>query len=766
MSEIMVFNEDEIPPPEDFSNIGIFSRAALDAVVAGAVGYPHHWAGFTVAASSASTIAVTRGRLFKDAKVFDSFETLTVDLLIHLPLVTGDQRYVALLVRDYEETVTDTRQVETDVETEETVSQTLDKRRKRYVGITIQQGLPSPTPVKPAVADTECVLAFVLLSATGVVEGGIEMVADDRVKSLYEVEGRLRLAEGNIADTVRRTTTLETDLANVNARLRDIPRKEMMRQMQRDIAATRRQLNLPDDARGYFYDNGLLKDAWDYDHPDWLGRVREGIRFSYANERDEQLSLLDPDSADIKLWFDPDQPSLGQLLLPAWTAEPRIVVDGNDGFKNISQQVHTVTTAVRREIARSSTYYGPTVTVCENNQEWAAVADQRPGATFAHNGETFAVVSEVQWGAEIDPNWAADHQRYEVAQLITESWTEVYWEYITETFGVNGSVYGQTFLCAQPMITPSLTLEFTRVGTTGDVHLFFCETNVTGQPLFERVIVKSTVPVADLVVGKNTIEYRPTLLEAGRRYAWFTVTTGNHALRTVVGNKYAQGSMFVCSDGVWAQGSAEEDFVFTLNACKFAVTRTVVDFGALTLDSGMTELRLLYPGWEAGGTRLSWEVRPSGTDEWRVIAPSADNALTGLPALVQLRAVFLGTTDLQPAIVLGSKARGYTARMRPDQRVITEVINFGFSTTEIIVETRFDYFDPAHHTAANKLVIGSTVYTPTATTTVVDFAKPSRRTFLSTFTVPSTPSARVRIEATTDNVVLCPFIQDVSLYAI
>ena len=58
-----------------------------------------------------------------------------------------------------------------------------------------QQGLPARRALRPAVAATECCLAFVELASTGIV--AVEMDHGSRVKSLYEVEGRLSAVEAD-----------------------------------------------------------------------------------------------------------------------------------------------------------------------------------------------------------------------------------------------------------------------------------------------------------------------------------------------------------------------------------------------------------------------------------------------------------------------------------------------------------------------------------------------------------------------------------------
>lgn len=755
MTKIVRFAEAEISGPADFEAIGEYAREGDEFITGGAIDYPHHWADFTISQTSAIELTINRGRLFVVDEIFAADDPILLNLQVHLPLVTGDHRYIALLVRGESETVTDLRMIETDVETHETVQQAVPKTDRRTVSIVIQQGLPSPTPLRPAVAADQCCLAYVELSTTGIV--AVEMDNSSRVKSLYEVDGRLTQVEGDMANTIRRTTTMETDIANIAARLGDIPHPTIMRQLKRDVGLLRRQLALPDETRAYWYDAGLLQDGWDKTHATWLARVREGIRFAWAAERDMQLSLIDPASASIRM--------SDTLLLPAWTEKTRISVEGDGGSKNISQLVHTVTTAVRKEISRTVTEYGETVTVCENQAEWSMVMNQSVNELFTRNGETFQVVAIVG-----NQDWAG-HRIYAVRKVIVRTVTKVYWDFVTESFGVNGSIYGQTWLCSQPMILTSIDLNFTRVGSTGDVHLFVCECDDSGQPQFGSVIVEKTIAANNLHAGWVNFALRPSLLESGKRYAWFTVTTGNHALATATGNKYAQGSLFACTDGAWAMGDALTDFAMRIKGASFAATRTVIELNPLTLTDGMTELRLLHGGWAPGGTSLVWEVQNSDDPDetWTplTLAAEGSDALAGRPALVRLRLVLAGTTDLQPAIVLDANARGMTFRPRGDMQAVSKEQAFGLSTSTVQIEVVLDEYNPTYHTVAPKLVIGGSILTPSATVTTPDMINPLKRTILATFSLGSpATAARARVDMTTTDVTVCPFIQNIAMYAL
>ena len=549
MGKRKIFNEAELAQTADFTDVGLYARADAQAIIGGAVGAPRQWARFTIEQPSAAVLRINPGTLFIDDKAYNS-DTLDVDMQLHLPVVTGDTKWAALLVRGSIETLSENRLVEIDADTGQTSLQPLPKVERLYVSVVVQAGIAGPTPVKPTPADTECCLAFVLMSPTGVVS--VEPGEGWRLKTLYEVTGRVIALEGDMDAIRQRTSSLETTTANITGQLKTIPRPEIIQQLQRDAAATRRALKLPAAARSYWYDPGLLKDDWDTAHASWLARVREGVRFAYAQIVDAQLALATPGDAKLKI--------TDSLALPAWTEIARITVDGADGSKDISQQTHTVTEAIQNTVSYSSVSYGPTVNVCENNAEWSAVSNVHAGETFNVNGQTYVSDGLTRTSNNYTnqngfdaSQWNADpanegHKNYAVQQLQYESWTKTYWTYVTKTVGVNGSIYGQSCLNQQAMILTAIEVDCTRAGSDGDIQCSSAAATPR-RPQFKNVIASTTVVAANVHVGKVKFNFTPTLLDPGVRYAWYTVTVGNHALATVSGNKYAQGSLFWATDG-------------------------------------------------------------------------------------------------------------------------------------------------------------------------------------------------------------------------
>ena len=99
MTKIVDFNEAETAEPGDFTNIGVYARAADQGIIGGAIAYPHHWSRFTISQPTTVTLNLSPGLLFVGDKAYTGDEVIALNLQVYLPVVTGDLKWVALLVR-------------------------------------------------------------------------------------------------------------------------------------------------------------------------------------------------------------------------------------------------------------------------------------------------------------------------------------------------------------------------------------------------------------------------------------------------------------------------------------------------------------------------------------------------------------------------------------------------------------------------------------------------------------------------------------------
>lgn len=761
--DLINFTNAEILEPEDLTKISQSAQEAFDARDAGALGWPAHWARVTVSKASADIVTLTSGEYYDGDVVYYSKETISMNLQSSKPQVATDERWVAIILRGSEVEEDETVFLETSEQPlveSIPVEATRPKTIRRKMTAIPQSGAIMVAPAQqPTVNENDCCVAFVRLRSTGIEE--IIPNESARVKTVYEIENRLTLVEQSISVVVELTESLQTDVANLAAKFDEIPDAELFRQITRDVSIARQLLNFPEEARNYFYDNGLLRDAfWDAAYATADYRVNEGTRFPYAIQQENVLRLLNTTATDISLYDN-------TVLLPAYTERLRIENPQGKLKKDIANQVHTVRTAVEHTVSHTRLRYGETVTVCENAAGWGQVADKKANEIFNVGGQQFVSKGRTDNPWNSDPRSNGGHKEYAVQRVIKDSYTSTYTSYHVEEFGLSGAVYAQTFVCSQVMVATSIELFFTRVGSEGDVLLCLAEAGPTGAPDFDKVIVKINKPQADLELNKwNKFTFRPTLLEQGKRYAFFTVTTGNHQIAASDDNAFQGGTMFVSSDGVWAQGDIKQDLSFRLYAARFAASRTIVPMENLQLTGGMTELEMIYQGWSPDFTSLVWEVKPEGTDVWVPMDARVPNPLANLPANVQLRAVFLGTEDVAPSIFMNTGAITRTGRMKFNQRAISQSLEFGFSTDQVQIVMNVDAFDTAVHDFEVKLIVGGVEVAAISETEKIDLAKPSRSTIIANFDLGApAASARVLVNGHTTSVVNVPFIQDIQVNA-
>jgi len=761
MSKRTVIADSEYLDQADYDRLAVYPRDALDSVVGAAIGYPAHWSAFTISQKSAQVVTVSPGIYLDGETIYQADDETDLNLTLYFPLAESDEKYVAIIARGEVNELNENRAFETSEDPEVSLpvvvsTPVVEARQVTYV---IQQGVGSPAPaLKPTIAETDACLAFVKVTTAGIQE--IIPGEGWRAKTLFEVEGRVTSLEIRTDQLFEETASLRTDLASVASKIKNIPDPRLVSQMIRDISRHNQQLNLPAEARNYFFDQALTKDFWDFTKGGYF-RITEGIRFQYVSQFDQTMRLLDYDAADISVWDD-------KLIMPAYDEVVRITSETGTGKKDIANTVHTVVTAVQHTVAHTRLRYGETINVCENTAGWGNVGSARYGETFQANGESFVSLGLDGSAWNQTATAQSGHSGYNVQRVSYETYYSTYTTFNTDYFGLSGATHGQTFLSSQVMVVTSIDINFTKVGATGDVTMSLCKVTPSGTPDFKSVLAHVTVPVGSLAVGWNKFSFRPTLLDQGERYGWFVTTSGNHQLMTNSGNAYTGGSLFICSDGIWAQGSTTEDFTFRVNAAKFRSNRVVMQFESLTLDGGMTEFELLYKSWQPAATQLVWEIKAQGETEWILVDEREDNPLANLPPLVQYRAVMIGTPDVAPMIYLDTYSRAVSGRMRLDMVAISQLQTFGFTTEAAQVVLQMDNYSDAAHTCVPKLMMANDdIITADTIVESVDPSKPSRTMFIANFTLPAaTPSARVRIEATTNSNINVPFGQDVQLNAI
>lgn len=684
----------------DLTNIGAYGQTALDTVVTDGVTDQNRYAECSVAQNGAATIVVEAGRAYLGGKVYsletDTEFTLTANLPLNLNkiatvVVSGQEIDTDLQPRDY--IINET--------TGEAEARTAAREKRRQMVVEVLYGAEGTNPIGAAVASGSVAVADVLLTPSGI--STITMLTANKVKSAEDNRTAITALEGFRDTAGARIDSLATDIADLTFRTKGITSPHIQRRMIKDISRLKRIIGVSDTAVSYSFDYFLDKAGSDDTHAQWLARIEEGIRFPAAQER---IALLRPLNDS-----DPKLKKTGSFALPAYTDNVRISVVGKDDELSVSQFQHQTTIQVEKTISRSATRYGPSYTTCTNRAEFYNGTYNAISHTLQKDGETFNVEFT---GKDYDPGntQEGDHLEVRLQQVWTDSWTETYWEAQTITEGLNGSVIGQTFLNANAGWATFIKLYFSRVDNTGgDVHVLLTELTPSGAPDPTKTLAKTTVAQEDLKAWPTAtrVDLVPTHLDPGKRYGIVLITGGNNFVALVNENKFAEGTLFHSTDQAWFQGELTQDMAFEVGFAKFEGARVEVDFEALELENGICNFKLLHVGAIPESTEFVWQFKKDGI--WYTIDPVGGEysatALLGLPALLQLRAVFLGSTDDMPAIDV-AESEYNTWRPRTDFTWISELfdVGVGVTTDTIQVDVRVENYVEANHDCTVTILSG------------------------------------------------------------
>jgi hypothetical protein len=765
---------------EDFNNFGLFPRYSFDHIVSDTIIPGMAFTGFTTVQTAPAVVTVGNGRLYHNGHVFynDNEGGSSLDLLAVLPVVT--RRYVTVVVWGQEvETDTEPRTFLTDPVTRATVARVVSTENRRWANISTVVGPEAPDPQHPAVASNTLAVAWILLDSTGIVS--ITMAEENRAPNVADLDARLNENDAWRSRTASRIDTLATDVAALAVRIAGTASMRFVLGLATEVARLKERTDVPDNYTAWGADHFLTPDESDVSHIDMLAKVDEGIRFSFESARSDQMGLFDP--TDDKVI------NQANFVLPAYTQASRLEVLGNDSELSISQYQHQTISWELCTKTRTRIRWGTPFVVCSNGVWWYAPAGHDYGTNPANNQSYWGgytpntnliydplrnILTRPESGETFQILDVMDNPDHTVLRLV-QFWVDeiidsYYWRQIVTIEGLSGSVISQTFLNSQGGWLTSVDLFFTRVATSGDVHVLIAECNTVGAPNFERVIARSTI-TADLLRIYPThtrAGFLPTYLAKGKRYAIVLQTPGNHFVSLVHNNKFGQGSLFISSDGAWAAGDLSKDIPFRLNFARFNTNRCVVQLQPLQLDLGIGTVDLNYDSTRPPGTTITFEIQqPNGI--WVPLGYTAGAfPLTGLIPMYQFRAILTGTTDEMPGIGVASNSRQYTERLRKTMCHISTARTMPVAKTVNTVYVDFKlegWRGPGYHTFVPRLLTGAgyvTMRTPSLIEQEVNPDDPTTIFFRCTWNLAALGGTaltayKIRCEGTTDNA-LAPFV--------
>lgn len=759
MESTVIYRDRQELQSADLNSTQEFARASMDHIVRDAIEAGKGYSGFSATKTAATEVTMSSGRLYAGGAIYARNDDVIVDLFNVLPLVT--RKRVAIVAFGQEvETDVQPRDFLIDAQTGTTEPQSVAMESLRRAEVSIVAGTEGPDPSYPATDANVTVLAYVLLDTTGVIS--IEQWQATQLPNLRNVANRTTALENWRGQISGQVDTLRTDLSALADRLSVYATKTEIIELTERLEEIREEVYAPGAYIFYGTNHFLTEEGSNPAHPDFDAIVAEGIRFPETGSQTGQLALLNPNNVYIQ--------NTGGFILPKYSSAVRLDLTGYSSETRLAQ--YTFQTTEIRQLTRSRVRvrYGTSKVVCTNGQWWRQGIYDPVSNVFRIGAETWQVAEENRQQALIN------HRMIRVTQFWFDSYEEPYWDQITNTATLNGQQVAQTFLNSQDGWLSQVGLYFSRKAAAGDVTILVTET-AYGMPDLNRVISRTTVPVADIEVGAistgaglpSLVETRvpvvPTYLTAGRRYSIVLVTTGDHYVAmTNTDNGVVQGTFFVSTDGAFFAGNLVDDMKMRLYFAKFDRPRLSIELAAFQLAGGILDLDVVTPGITPPACRTDIEVQVNGAWVALEAAPNGPN-LTGLPAILPVRMTLTGTTDLMPGFGLtGSQAT--VSRPKTAFTWVSEARTLGSATTSVKIVTDLQHYSETDHDCTVTLLTGATLSGTEAADVVEDVVLPNgtiRRT--SIFNVTSVTDYAVKIVGSTVNAAKLFLVSELIEYA-
>jgi hypothetical protein len=669
-----------------------------DAVTAGLA-----YTGGLVAAASATEITVASLRFYNDGKGYVSETAQTLNLFQYLPLVT--KKCVAVVVWGQEaDTNVEPRDFLIDLTTGATQPSAVAMQRLRAAQVNLLPGAESADPQPPVIQNGTLAVAYVYLTPIGIER--IEMRTASRLPQLGDHEQRVLGLETWKGQAEPRITSIATDLAGLASKTEDKADRTSIIALANDIAALKERMVVPATAVAYTPNYGDATQADDAG-AGYSAIVDDAILFNHAASAVLNLALFNPIDPSVKV-------ATNGLMLPDYISVPRVATEGYAGDVAISGYQVQAANVKKFKAPNHSRHYGPHA---NHHRKWYARHGwDKYGSTQDFTLEDFGY-------RKITPK-----DTYTLDPAVT---------------AFNGALLAQTVLVSNAMWLTRVGLNFTGVAAGGDVTVAITETR-GGKPRLDQTLTLVTVPQANLNTYpiETTIDVPPVLLAPGKRYALVVLTQGDHRLALVDGGANTQGRLFYGQDGDYNGYNGDFDLLFTMYGAQFKTTRTEVMLQAVALAGGMNDIRIVAPHITPKGCEFQYEIQPTGAGAWYKLGDPILRLATS-PNLVNLRAVFTGTSDLAAALVLTDNAITVS---RPDTASTwwSEARTVP-STTSIVLSALVSAWDGVNHTLTPKIVIGGVEYAPAVTTSA---AEDGATRFSYTFTVPATTTYQIKLTGT------------------
>lgn len=705
---------------DDFNNFGRFPREAMDILVRDAVDNQKAFAGFPVIVSAPAVVTVGDGRFYSNGEMFVHNPTggSAVDLLDNLPAVA--QRIATIVVWGTQvDTALEPRTFLVDPVTRQTEGRDVATESRRVAQVGAVYGVENATPTAPTVDANMIAVADVRLSPAGIEE------------IIPRTAGRLRSSRSNYAEIQELQSwrqqngaavqTLKTDVAGLADTMRTKASRNFVAGLAADLGLVKDRVGLPEDYTAYGGDNYFNEDKSDTGAAGYNATIDKGLLAGVVGEDTSHIALFNSIDANVEVHNDLAFARFEDFVRKAW-------IGRNSEHALTSTTIETVT-LVKKTITKSRTVHSG-----GSYGTRPPVAGERPDPNHP-----------LGW---VDAGWFPGGTR-------TEYYEETYWDEETTSEPIVGANTARTFLNGQEGYFSGVDLYFTRRDIAGDVRVVLCETSNSGQPRHNAVLAETTLAQSDLKVWpeKTPVDFVPTHLVKGRRYAIIAVTSGAHFLAMVDGAE-AQGATFYMQEGAWVQEPANRGPAMALRYAEFTRSRVEVSLQPVELSGGFNRIEIESQSIVPEGTRIEYMLRVNGV--WRGLTEGDANILSSQPNIAQMKAVLIGTTDLMPALGLGAtRTNVRVARHDTEFTHISTAFEMPAAVDEVTVIQSIYKWEAGDHTHSVSILSGASYATEDAPDAVSDEVSPEDpdiiiRTATFTLSAPAT-SFKIKTEGETSN---------------
>jgi hypothetical protein len=741
MEKLVQFRDRQELDPADLNGIQTIVRASIDRLVKGAVTDQDKFLDLDLTLTSATTFTVAAGAYVKDGRVYAVGVPTAFNVYENLPV--SHRRYIAIVTSGQDDVPDQTEErdylIDPDSNTVEPLAVSMRSVRQGSVSLVI--GQENVDPQMPTIPSSALLVARVLMTTSGIVSYTMEEA--NRLPSLRKHGERIVSLENFRTRVEPQIGALTTQLATLEGRTDKKLDAEDIYPVYQDLARLKERANLPDDY--YNYGSDLFNNSDETDPGSAAGHMIDlnGLHFQ-TTIQNRNLTLLNPTDPLVRRYD-------GDWITPAMSHVLMLEVPGQQGDLVMSSYQMKAQVTRSKLVWHHQHHNGFCASFALRH--WKKARDYWL-SSWAQALWATAYAHTTWWNLYL----RAHHNHRHNHALISgypalyfhhhHHWVPetVYYQSNT-TVNHTGAMIAQTFMAPRDFNLSQVGFFLTSLDTSGDVTVIITETK-NGKPDIDNVLAKVTVTYADL--KSNAQETLSALsncsLKGGNLYAAILLTQGGHRVATAAPG-YTEGMCYYGNDDTWVVTDASRDLKLRFYAQKHTRTRTEVTLGTVVLAGGVTDMTIATEILQPEGTEAIFEVRKNNSGNW--IALNTPGLFSDQPDTLELRVVFLGTSDLQPSIKLGND-RVRLMRLGTTLSHLSVVRTLASSKRYFRIDLWVSNHDPddADQTLTVKLKHGGGYSSETTASAVVDRDDEQQTKIVSFIFDTTTPVTTYKIEIT------------------